>query len=240
MTKKVPLCSSSSVQLRFLCPDDVDEVKALCSQWFPVEYPDNWFRDITSSSRFYSLASVYNHRIIGLIVAEIKARNKCNTEDLGILAPHFPSGTQVAYILSLGVVEDYRCNGIASLLLDNLISHLATVEGGPCKAVYLHVLTSNVTAIRFYERRSFHRHTYLPYYYSIQGKLRDGFSYVLYLNGGHPPWTTFDYVKQMVRCIQTMDPCSLPLKIYRGVHWLVRRILPGVGRIAQSTAALFS
>lgn len=32
-------------------------------------------------------------------------------------------------------------------------------------------------------------HTFLPYYYSIKGYCKDGFSYVLYINGGHPPWT---------------------------------------------------
>jgi N-alpha-acetyltransferase 60 len=32
-------------------------------------------------------------------------------------------------------------------------------------------------------------HSFLPYYYSIGGKCKDGFTYVAYLNGGHPPWT---------------------------------------------------
>jgi len=173
-------------------------------------------------------------------VAEIKPRIKCNAEDFEILSHHFPASTLVAYILSLGVVQDYRRNGIASLLLDNLISHLTSVDEGPCKAIYLHVLTVNSNAIRFYERRHFHRHTYLPYYYSIRGKPRDGYSYVLYLNGGHPPWTMLDYVKHAARYAQNVNPCLLPLKLYRGVNWVIRRILPGVGRIAQSTAALFS
>ena len=33
---------------------------------------------------------------------------------------------QVAYILSLGVCEEFRKQGIASLLLENLISHLTS------------------------------------------------------------------------------------------------------------------
>lgn len=32
-------------------------------------------------------------------------------------------------------------------------------------------------------------HTFLPYYYSIRGDCKDGFTYVTYINGGHPPWT---------------------------------------------------
>lgn len=76
-----------------------------------------------------------------------------------------------------------------SLLLDSLLSYLTTKERCNCKAAYLHVLSTNQTAIRFYERRNFSAHSYLPYYYSIQGKPRDGYSYVLYVNGGKPPWS---------------------------------------------------
>lgn len=36
---------------------------------------------------------------------------------------------------------------------------------------------------------SFRMHTFLPYYYSIRGDCKDGFTYVTYINGGHPPWT---------------------------------------------------
>lgn len=128
-----------------------------------------------------------------------------------MLANNYINSLQVAYILSLGVVKDFRRHGIgelselcalclfaisqtqhlasASLLLDNLISYLTSGEHDKCKAIYLHVLTTNAAAIRFYERRNFHLHNYLPYYYSIQGIPQDGYSYVLYINGGQPPWT---------------------------------------------------
>lgn len=39
---QVPLCSLADVQLRFLCPGDLDEVRALCQDWFPIEYPLTW------------------------------------------------------------------------------------------------------------------------------------------------------------------------------------------------------
>lgn len=76
-----------------------------------------------------------------------------------------------------------------SLLLDSLKEHISTIAQDHCKAIYLHVLTTNNTAIHFYENRDFRQHHYLPYYYSIRGVLKDGFTYVLYINGGHPPWT---------------------------------------------------
>ncbi|XP_061405554.1 N-alpha-acetyltransferase 60 isoform X2 [Lethenteron reissneri] len=176
---------AGEVMLRFLCPGDVDAVKQLCSDWFPIEYPHSWYQDITSSARFFSLAATYAGTIIGMIVAEIKHR----TKDADVLASSFPSDTQVTYILSLGVVKEFRSRGIGSLLLDSLMAHIEAATQDRCKAVYLHVLTTNAPAIRFYENRSFRQHHYLPCYYSIRGVLKDGFTYVLYLNGGHPPWT---------------------------------------------------
>ncbi|KAL8601517.1 hypothetical protein ACOMHN_000459 [Nucella lapillus] len=189
MLQVQPFRMQQEVQLRFLCPSDVGEVKKLCSEWFPIEYPDSWYDDITSSPRFYSLAATHHSRIIGLIVAELKPKAKLNKEDGDILSNHYAPSIQVAYILSLGVVGDFRRNGIASLLLDSLLSYLTSKERVGCKAVYLHVLATNTVAIRFYERRNFKPHSFLPFYYSIQGKPRDGYSYVLYINGGQPPWS---------------------------------------------------
>jgi len=202
VNSRVPLVNSPDLQLRFLNPNDIPEVKRLCGQWFPIEYPDSWYADITASDdRFYSVCAIYAGQIIGLIVAEIKQVKSLPKEDSEILAPALKS-SRIGYILSLGVVQEYRKNGVASFLLDNLVSHL-TGNGDPAggssvtsdvKALYLHVLTTNFGAISFYETRGFRPHLFLPQYYLIQGRRKDGFTYVLYLNGGHPAWSVADYL----------------------------------------------
>ncbi|KAG1703652.1 N-alpha-acetyltransferase 60 [Nymphon striatum] len=190
MTKKVLLSGDNKLQLRFLCPNDFNEVKKLCSEIFPIEYPDCWYREITTNSKFYSLAAVYNLQIVGLIVSEMKPWKKCNNEDKDILCSRFLNTASVAYILTLGVDRDYRRNGIASLLLDNLIAYVVSnPDTTNCKALYLHALTSNIAAIQFYEQKKFKPHCHLPCYYWINGKPVDGFSYVLYVNDGFPPRT---------------------------------------------------
>lgn len=232
MSKKVPLCNDSNVQLRFLCPEDVPEVKKLCTEWFPIEYPDSWYQDITSSNKFFSLAAVYRIKIIGLVVAEIKAQCKCNREDQGLLSSHFAKNTKVAYILTLGVVQEYRRNGIATLLLNSLVDHLTNnPEVNDCKAIYLHVLTSNTTAIQFYERRNFSLHSYLPLYYSVHGVAKDGYSYVLYINGGHPPWTVLDYIKHWGRLVKRFQVCCLPKKMLQLLQGLVMKLWSGGWRL---------
>ena len=87
----------------------------------------------------------------------------------------------------------------ASLLLNNLFGLLTTEEYLNCKAVYLHVLTTNYVALRFYERHKFRLFRYMPCYYAIKGRQKNGYLYVLYINGGKPPWT-FSYPLIYVVC----------------------------------------
>lgn len=232
MLGAVPLASDSNVQLRFLAPDDAPEVRRLCTDWFPIEYPDSWYHDITSNPRFFALAAMYGGRIIGLIVAESKAQSQCNREDTGLLATNFPPAAQVAYILTLGVVRECRRNGIATLLLDSLLAHLSQQQPQPgcgaCKAVYLHVLASNTCAIQFYERRRFRPHAFLPLYYSVRGTPRDGYSYVLYINGGHPPWTLLDYIKHWSQKVSRLEVCALPKQLLHMVGKLFSRLFSRV------------
>ncbi|XP_077591274.1 N-alpha-acetyltransferase 60 [Stigmatopora nigra] len=239
MSDVVPLTALSEVQLRFLCHDDIDSVKLLCGDWFPIEYPDSWYQDITSNKKFFSLAATFRGGIVGMIVAEIKNRTKVHKEDGDVLASSFPVDTQVAYILSLGVVKDFRKHGIGSLLLDSLKEHISTTAQDHCKAIYLHVLTTNNTAIHFYENRDFKQHHYLPYYYSIRGVLKDGFTYVLYINGGHPPWTIFDYIQHIGSALANLSPCSIPQRLYRQAQSFLRSLLPW-SNIASKTGIQYS
>ena len=53
---------------RFLGPYDIEEVKVLCGLWFPIDYPDTWYQEITSNPRFYSLAATL----------QVAASRRCN------------------------------------------------------------------------------------------------------------------------------------------------------------------
>ena len=71
---------------------------------------------------------------------------------------------------TLTFFRDFRKNGVASFLLDNLLAHLTSGDNSEVRAVYLHVLTTNSQAISFYEHRGFRPHLFLPYYYNIKGE----------------------------------------------------------------------
>ncbi|KAH9418830.1 N-alpha-acetyltransferase 60 [Dermatophagoides pteronyssinus] len=184
--------SGDMIRMRFLNPSDLDVVRRLCQEWFPVRYPDAWYETIVNNhnQRFCSLVATINDEIVALLVTEIRSYQNLNYEDFGFLAKHFEhyDNIQVAYILTLGVVKRLRRRGIATLLVKNLIQNLQTISTlkNDCKAIYLHVLTTNMYAIRFYEKLQFQRYKLLPLYYSINDCSYDGYSYVYYLNDGHP------------------------------------------------------
>jgi len=234
------LVNCMELQLRFLSPQDIDQVKILCRDWFPIEYPDTWYQEITSNPRFFSLAATLNGTIIGLIVAETKELGQLAKEDRSLLASCFRSGTKVGYILSLGVSQQFRKQGIASLLLDQLISHLTSEQFSQVKALYLHVLTTNTQAISFYEHRGFQVHSFLPYYYAIKGKRKDGFTHVLYLNGGHPTWGALDYVKLAALALCSLSPHRAVARLCSKLNLAWLATMPRLRRIAHSSQAIFS
>lgn len=203
---------SGDIKLRNLYPQDIPELKEVCSQWFPIEYPNFWYQDITSNKKFCSLVATHQNRIIGLIVADVKLKLSMDVEDRYILARKFPEATQLTYILSLGVLKEYRRLGIASLLLDTLIHHLNIQT--KCKAVYLHVLSSNAGAIKFYEKRNFQRRAHLPKYYTINGQAHDGYTYVLYMNGGEPPLLFGDLLAKSWSKMKTLCNCDIACRLY--------------------------
>ncbi|CAF0801492.1 unnamed protein product [Rotaria sordida] len=201
--------SNISISFRFLRPGDQSEVKSLCCDWFPIEYPDLWYDDIVHDTRYFALAACEKNtqRIVGLVVADILPLGSCNREDQQILHKSFPLTTPVCYILILGVEKEYRRQGLAGILLQQLLNTL--YERATCKAVYLHVLYSNRQAIKFYQSKQFQYRVHLPHYYCIKGDNFDGYCFALYINGGHPPFTLSDFFSNWWTYLTGTSPCRL-------------------------------
>jgi N-alpha-acetyltransferase 60 len=127
-----------------------------------------------------------------MIVAEVKEKKVIEQECWTILSKKFDKSTKITYIMSIGVHRDYRRLGIASILLDKLLDYLDNEID--CKAIYLHVLATNIKAINFYEKQCFQKRALLPNYYTINGEQHDAFVYALYMNDGKPPWIIYDFI----------------------------------------------
>lgn len=78
-------------------------------------------------------------------------------------------------------------------------------------AVYLHVLRSNLTARRFYEKRGFVCHSIRYGCYSIDGQPADGCTYVLHLNNGYSDANTvFSWIR---KCINYWNSTSISTNV---------------------------
>jgi len=93
------------LDIRLLNKDDILEVKDLFQDSFPITYPNSWYQDITSNSqRFINLAAIYEYKIVGIIVGEVKKWNNLNKDDKLILSNTMGRKSSIAYILSLGML----------------------------------------------------------------------------------------------------------------------------------------
>ena len=71
----------------------------------------------------------------------------------------------VAYILTLGVTDQYRHLGIASQLIQKVVQHAQTQLS---RAVYLHVIDYNEAALNLYNKNKFEELAALPNFYHIE------------------------------------------------------------------------
>ena len=72
---------------------------------------------------------------------------------------------QVGYILTIGVTCRARRRGVAAALLQKVVAQL-TQRG--CRAIYLHVITYNQAAQRFYLAQGFTQQARLGSFYFIR------------------------------------------------------------------------
>jgi ribosomal protein S18 acetylase RimI-like enzyme len=71
--------------------------------------------------------------------------------------------TTLGHVTSLAVLEDYRRQGLAAALMEQLHHHLESRHG--CTEVGLHVRKSNRAAARLYQRDGYQVESIIPHYY---------------------------------------------------------------------------
>jgi ribosomal protein S18 acetylase RimI-like enzyme len=89
-----------------------------------------------------------------------------------------------AYIMTIGVVDECRRFGLGTKMIDHTIKILR--EQWPrCEVIYLHVVSYNEAALKFYERNRFIRHSKIINHYFIMEKDYDAIVLYKDLNQGN-------------------------------------------------------
>ena len=98
--------------------------------------------------------------------------------------------------MTLGTVMEHRKTGLATAMIEWVESLVE--QDSACGGIYLHVITYNDSAIRFYERLGFYRVEEIPDYYDIDGQKYSSYLYAKYFNGNRGHRDVFRVVSRAV------------------------------------------
>jgi ribosomal protein S18 acetylase RimI-like enzyme len=125
--------------------------------------------------------SVVEDTVVACIVGAIIDANKLNAASRQLLISNVDRYHRLFYIMTLGTAQEYRQAGLGTALVDKCQAQVAADPH--CGVLYLHVITINHSAIRFYERLGFWKVQEIPDYYTIDGKNYNCYLYAKYFHG---------------------------------------------------------
>ncbi|CAM8922663.1 unnamed protein product [Rhodiola kirilowii] len=190
-----------AISFRPILPSDRQILEKIHSDVFPIRYEPEFFQNVVDGRDIISWAAVdrsrrdgLNDELIGFVTARIIMSTDSEIEDLLRVSR---SEQALLYILTLGVVEEYRNRGIASALIREVIKYASNLP--TCQAVYLHVISYNNPAMHLYKKLAFKCVRKLYGFYFINSQHYDAFLFVYYVNGGRSPCSPFrELVNAMV------------------------------------------
>jgi ribosomal protein S18 acetylase RimI-like enzyme len=158
--------------------NEIPEMLNLHKEWFPIDYTEQYFKIIVENKnkQYISIAAVCNIKgneyIIGMILAECKSEQQYNSQvpDRYKRSSFFENKYQYVYIMTFGVIDEFRGVGLASSLLERLVNEVRKVN---CGVLMLHVVDYNKTAIGFYAKNGFQDVTTIKNYYRINEDIYD-------------------------------------------------------------------
>ena len=188
-----------------LSKDNLNEVKNLHKEWFPINYDDSFFEDILydKGKRYFTIGAFYNINfrdninkeiILGLAFCEheyvVDRLNKYVDIDIfdeeykDVNKNKFEELIQCVkcqyykciYIMTIGVMDEFRKMNIGTKLIEYIYNTALEIDN--CIGIYLHVIYYNEIAIKFYKKNKFNKVKKIDNYYYIDGKNYDSFVFL--------------------------------------------------------------
>ena len=187
----------SQIVYKPLTPKNIEEVKKLHVEWFPVKYEDQLLDDAIVNNRgaFFSVAAFYyiqtgeneyKEVILGLTLCQWvytdpiffkltteetakKITENLNFEEEAKLFLSRDKYYLCAYILSLGVIDECRKMNIGTNMIKAILNY--TIYCDTCIGIYLNVISSNSAAKKLYEKNGLVSVNYIKDYYPIEDKV---------------------------------------------------------------------
>ncbi|GMH09119.1 hypothetical protein Nepgr_010959 [Nepenthes gracilis] len=196
-----------TISYRPIQPSDLVVLEQLHSDLFPIRYESEFFHNVVNGRDIVSWGAVDSSRLgaqgdelIGFVTMKVVLAKDSEISDL-LRCDSSTSDQTLAYILTLGVVESYRNLGIASGLIREVIKYASNIP--TCRAVYLHVISYNASAIHLYKKMSFKCVRKLYGFYVINGQHYDAYLFVYYVNGGRSPCSPLELAMVLVTYLKS-------------------------------------
>ncbi|KAH9305152.1 hypothetical protein KI387_009556, partial [Taxus chinensis] len=203
-----------TIVYRPIRPSDLEVLKEIHKALFPIRYESEFFLNVVNGRGIVSWAAVdtskpdaHGDELIGFVTARVVVASESEAEDM-LGYDMVKTDRTLVYILTLGVIKPYRNLGIASALVWEVIEYALSIPS--CRAVYLHVISYNQSAIHFYKKNSFQCLRKLQNFYYINGCHYDAYLYVYYVNGGRAPCSALDFLAAVGAYIRRLCHSLLP------------------------------
>lgn len=132
---------------------DISSVININMATLPEHYSDYFFESILHEFHEGFIVAEINESIIGYIMCKIEF-GFSNFRKLGFV--------KKGHVVSVAVLEQHRGNGIGKALM---LEGINGVVNRKCDEIYLEVRTSNMSAVRMYEKLGFQIKSRLRTYY---------------------------------------------------------------------------
>ena len=139
---------------------DMQTVRELHSEWFPLTYDEDFYSSVSAGLVETEVARNREQQIIGLAIFRTRPLAQLpGCEDF----PQMPRDAEVGYLMTLGVVEEWRGRGVGRRLLERVERKLHVSSG----LLYLHVVVYNEAAISLYRKMGFQQISRKSEFYQI-------------------------------------------------------------------------
>lgn len=151
--------------------------------------------------------------IVACVVGSFVEASRMSAETAQLLVADPTQHTRMFYLMTLGTVTEFRHLRLATMLVQRVMSIVE--EDAQCACLYLHVITFNQAAIRFYEKLGFYRVTEMKDYYRIDDK---NYNCYIYAKSFHGNRTHIDYYYLLTNLVTSIwRTVTTPFLDYRSL-----------------------
>lgn len=182
--------------------NEMEQIQLLHKEWFPINYTNDYFESVFKGKYNGLVAEiklVKNNRLSETVVVGCILYNIRNASQkyLDFSYCDYFKNFKSIYIMTIGVINELRKHGIATLLLNKVIDiHINELS---IKYIYLHVVEYNHSAQKFYVKNNFELFKLKRKHYFIEENYYDAFVYIYFINNGKKPKSYQEKFKSVIQ-----------------------------------------